>query len=121
MSMSKFAAIVALAAVSIASPAFAQGQSHEGSQLPHYFDSSGGLVWGSWGPAQASPVVNHRVARSAPDVYARSARDVYLSAPSGLGAFAAAPLTSRPDPNSTSPARSGGGSVGYNENLLKDY
>jgi hypothetical protein len=84
MSMSKLALIAALAAVSMASPAFAQSLSRDGSMLPHYFESSGALVWGSWGPPQASVVhpivqahanVNHRVARST--------RDLYMSGASG--------------------------------------
>ena len=84
MSMSKLALIAALATVSMASPAFAQSLSRDGSMLPHYFESSGALVWGSWGPPQASVVhpivqahanVNHRVARST--------RDLYMSGASG--------------------------------------
>jgi hypothetical protein len=78
MSMSKLALIAVLAAVSMASPAFAQSLSRDGSMLPHYFDSSATLVWGSWGPPQAPAVhpiaqapanINHRVARSARDLY----------------------------------------------------
>ena len=34
-------------------PAFAQSRSHDGSLLPHYFDSSGDLIWGSWASATA--------------------------------------------------------------------
>jgi hypothetical protein len=118
MSMSKLALIAALAAVSMASPAFAQAQSHDGSMLPHYFDASGALVWGSWGPSQAPAVhpiaqapanINHRVARSA--------RQMYMSVPSGASAFAAVPLTTRSDPNPNDPALTGGGSRGYNQNL----
>ncbi len=47
---------VALFAGVGSSPGFAQALSHDGSLLPHYFDSSGELKWGSWGPAaEAAP------------------------------------------------------------------
>jgi len=78
MSMSKLALIAALSTVSMASPAFAQSLSRDGSMLPHYFESSGALVWGSWGPPQDSAVhpivqvptnINHRIAGSARNLY----------------------------------------------------
>jgi hypothetical protein len=60
---SKLTLIAALAALSIASPAFAQSQSHEGSLLPHYFNGEGEIVWGAWGPP-APAATDHRVART---------------------------------------------------------
>jgi len=45
-------AVVAFAAAS-AVPASAQALSHDGSLLPHYFDSVGDLKWSSWGSATA--------------------------------------------------------------------
>jgi hypothetical protein len=84
MSMSKLAFIAALAALSIASPAFAQSLSRDGSMLPHYFDSSGALVWGSWGPAQAPAV--HPIAQAPANTnhqVARSARNFYMSGAAG--------------------------------------
>ena len=45
-------AVVAFAAAS-AVPASAQALSHDGSLLPHYFDSVGDLKWRSWGSATA--------------------------------------------------------------------
>jgi hypothetical protein len=43
--------------------ASAQALSHDGSLLPHYFDKSGELKWGSWGEQQtAAPVVVHHQA-----------------------------------------------------------
>jgi|HubBroStandDraft_6_1064221.scaffolds.fasta_scaffold348857_3 hypothetical protein len=84
----KLTLIAALAAASIASPAFAQSLSRDGSLPPHYIDSHG--------------VLNQRVAGST--------RHLYMSAPGGVGASAA-----DSDPNS--PALAGGGSLGYNQNL----
>jgi hypothetical protein len=60
---SKLALIAALGALSIASPAFAQSQSHDGSLLPHYFNGEGEIVWGAWGPPTAA-AADHRVART---------------------------------------------------------
>jgi hypothetical protein len=55
---------VALFAGVGSSSAFAQAQSHDGSLLPHYFDSSGELKWGSWGPAaEAAPAVHRQALR----------------------------------------------------------
>ena len=45
-------AVAAFAAASSVS-AFAQSRSHDGSLLPHYFDPSGDLIWGSWAAANA--------------------------------------------------------------------
>ena len=45
-------AVAALAAAGSV-PAFAQSRSHDGSLLPHYFDASGDLIWGSWAAATA--------------------------------------------------------------------
>jgi hypothetical protein len=109
MNKSKLALIAALAAVSIASPAFAQSFERTGSVLPHYYDASGVLVWGAWGPPQAPAITNHRVARST--------RDLPMSARSGASAFAAVPLTTRSDSNPNSRTLTGGGSPGYNQNL----
>jgi len=123
MRRSTLALIAALAAVSTASPAFAQTQSHDGSMLPHYFDGSGSIIWGAWGPPQAPAVVLQRAAKVSPTVnqrFARSTRKLYMMAPSGAGAFAAAPPTTRLDPNPDNPAFTGGGSLGYNQNL-KNY
>jgi hypothetical protein len=46
-----FTLLAATAAMSLASSAYAQGDRY-GSPLPNYYDSSGGLKWGSWGPDQ---------------------------------------------------------------------
>jgi hypothetical protein len=47
-----FALLAATAAVSLASPSFAQTQDRYGSSQPYYYDSSGNMVWGSWGPKE---------------------------------------------------------------------
>jgi hypothetical protein len=44
--------VAATAAVSLASPEFAQSQERYGSPLPNYYDSSGTQKWGSWGPPE---------------------------------------------------------------------
>ena len=59
----KIALFAALAAVSISSPGFAQSLSRDGSLLPHYFNGSGEIVWGAWGPPTLA-VATHRVARA---------------------------------------------------------
>jgi len=55
-------AVAALASVGSAS-AFAQALSHDGSLLPHYYDGSGELKWGSWGKEEAAPAVRHQALR----------------------------------------------------------
>jgi hypothetical protein len=47
-----FALLAAIATVSLASPSFAQTQDRYGSTHPYYYDSSGSMVWGSWGPKE---------------------------------------------------------------------
>jgi hypothetical protein len=59
----KIALFAALAAVGISSPGYAQSLSREGSLLPHYFNGSGEIVWGAWGPPTPA-VAPHRVARA---------------------------------------------------------
>ena len=92
-------AALVLAAFAGAAPAFAQSADHFGSQLPHYFASNGAEIFGSWG----SPVVassRHSAARR-----------------SGLNAFARVPDAAF---GSGGPQGTGGGSIGYNENLRTD-
>lgn len=38
-------------------PALAQAMSRDASQLPRYYDSEGGMHWGSWGPQTATQTV----------------------------------------------------------------
>jgi hypothetical protein len=114
--------VAALAALTIALPAFAQSQDRTGSMLPHYFNGSGEMVWGSWAPptattgnqqtAQARAVVVHEAARPA--------KRLNTGVSDGAGAFAAAPSATPANPDAYAPALSGGGSAGYNQNL-KNY
>jgi hypothetical protein len=60
-------AVAMFTAVGVAS-ASAQAPSHEGSVLPHYFDSSGELKWGAWtaqeaASAAAPTAVHHQALR----------------------------------------------------------
>lgn len=47
-----FVLLAVTAAASLASPSFAQTQDRYGSSQPYYYDSSGNMVWGSWGPKE---------------------------------------------------------------------
>src|SRR6266478_3764167 len=94
---SKIAVIAAIAALSFASPAFAQsfnGSDGTGNELPSYYDHNGGLHAG------IAPQQTQTAARR-----------------SGLNAFAS---VGRGVSNSDSPAATGGGSIGYNEMLQND-
>lgn len=89
----------ALIAAGIASPVFAQSTDHTGSQLPNYYDTTGKQTWGNWAPP-ATVSYSHRATRR-----------------SGLNAFAAVPGRA---PGSVGEQATGGGSIGYNENLQTD-
>jgi hypothetical protein len=95
----KIVTAVALIAAGIASPAFAQSADHTGSQLPSYYDNAGKQAWGTWGPLTSATYTHPAVRRS------------------GLNAFAAVPGNA---PSSFSSQATGGGSIGYNENLRTD-
>jgi hypothetical protein len=57
-------AVAAFAAVGSV-PASAQSMSHDGSQLPHYFDANGELKWGGWAP----PAAEHQAANPSRSLY----------------------------------------------------
>ena len=99
----KNAIAAALMTAGLAAPAFAQSSDHTGSQMPHYFDSNGAEIFGSWGPATV-------VARSRHPVAPRS----------GLSAFARVPLGASGGASGSYGLGTGGGSIGYNENLRTD-
>jgi hypothetical protein len=103
----KIATVAALLAAGIASPAFAQSADHTGSQLAYYYDSTGKQTWGSWGPQAAAQ---------------QPARFVHSAARrSGLHAYAAVPGARSWTSGSFGSGATGGGSIGYNENLRTDY
>jgi hypothetical protein len=116
------ALVAALATLTIASPAFAQSQDRTGSMLPHYFNGSGEMVWGSWAPPTAT-TGNQQTAQARAIVVreaARPAKRLNTGVSNGAGAFAAAPSAILANPNGYTPALTGGGSAGYNQNL-KNY
>ena len=97
LTKSKIAVIAAIAALSFASPAFAQAFDNDygtGNEQPTYYDSQGGLHLG----------------------YARAQSHVAVHR-SGLNAFAS---VGRSGFASDEPSSTGGGSVGYNEMLQND-
>jgi hypothetical protein len=99
LTKSKLIVAAAVATFSLASPAFAQSFSSAwgtGNEMPSYYDANGGLHEGTVASQQ-----NQTVARQ-----------------SGLNAFA---MVSGAASGSDNPAATGGGSVGYNENLRTDY
>ena len=94
----KIAVIVALAALSCASPALAQSFNRSdgtGNELPSYYDSQRGLHAG----------------------IASERKRIVAAHRSGLNAFA---RIGRSDFSSDTPASTGGGGVGYNEMLQND-
>jgi hypothetical protein len=79
---SKLALAAAILAVSIVSPAFAQSFHKTGGQLPHYYGSSGAVIWGSWGPPAVASSGHSVMQRSGLHAFARIRR---RSAFSGSG------------------------------------
>lgn len=51
----KFALVAAVAAVGIASPAFAQSVDHTGTLFASHYDTTGKQRIGSWGPQASAP------------------------------------------------------------------
>jgi hypothetical protein len=104
----KIATVAALLATGIASPALAQSFDHTGSQMASYYDSNGKQTWGSWGPQAAAQ---------------QPARFAHTARRSGLHAYAAVPggVERTWTSGSFGPSATGGGSIGYNENLRTDY
>jgi hypothetical protein len=96
---SKIAVIATIAALSCASPAFAQSFSRtDGTGVPSYYDSQGGLHVGI--PTQQNQIAIHR---------------------NGLNAFARIPNADGAADASDSPAATGGGSIGYNRMLREEW
>lgn len=96
-------ALVVIAVAGIAAPAMAQS-----------FDrdvGTGNIVPFSVGPASVAAPVRHKM------VAVPKARRAVAARQSGLDAFAMTPGGAGSD---LSPAATGGGSIGYNENLRRD-
>lgn len=99
LTKSKLIVAAAVATFSLASPAFAQSFNADwgtGNEMSSFYDANGGLHEGKVASQQ-----NQTAARQ-----------------SGLNAFA---MVSGSASGSEAPAATGGGSVGYNENLRTDY
>jgi hypothetical protein len=99
---SKLIIAAAIATFSLASPAFAQSFNADwgtGNEMSSFYDANGGLHEGTVASKQNQTAVRE-------------------SGKSGLDAFA---MVSGAASGSDNPAATGGGSVGYNENLRTDY
>ena len=118
---SKFALIAVLAAMSVASPAFAQSfdrSSGTGNELPFAYGPGGTK------PTWTVPPQNEQVAVRESNTGKVAVRQTgharfAVSGTSGLYDYAAVPFASGSDA-ANSPAATGGGSTGYNEMLLRD-
>ena len=118
---SKLALIAVLAAMSVASPAFAQSFNKSdgtGNELPFAYGPGGAK------PTWTVPSQNEQIAarpNNAGKVAVRqTGRNTFAAVPErGLYDYAAVPFGSGSDA-ANSPAATGGGSTGYNEMLLRD-
>jgi hypothetical protein len=99
----------ALATAVIASPAFAQSRDHTGSMMPNYYSVTSQQMWDGWGPSQGAT-------SRAPQVATGRSAQVAASVPKHLYAFVGNVAPAAGDANG--PALTGGGSAGYNRNLL---
>jgi hypothetical protein len=108
---SKLALIAVLAAMSVASPAFAQSFNKAdgtGNELPFAYGPGGTK------PAWTVPPQNDQIA------VRQTGHNTFAAVPGrGLYDYAAVPFASGSDA-ANSPAATGGGSTGYNEMLLRD-
>ena len=121
INMSKLALIAALAATSVASPAFAQSFNKG--------DGTGNNLSFAYGPGGTKPAwtvapQNEQIAvrqSNAGKVAVRQTGNARfaVTGTSGLYDYAAVPFASGSDA-ANSPAATGGGSTGYNEMLLRD-
>jgi hypothetical protein len=118
---SKLALVAVLAAMSVASPAFAQSFSKS--------DGTGNVLPFAYGPGGTKPAwtvapENEQIAvrqNNAGKVAVRQTghNRFAVTGTSGLYDYAAVPFASGSDA-ANSPAATGGGSTGYNEMLLRD-
>ena len=118
----KIATAAGLIAAAIASPAFAQSADHTGSQMASYYDATGKQMWGNWGPPAAASHSHSMTRPSGLNALAKVPNGVSAASyrhsakrQSGLSAYARVPAS-----GSFISQGTGGGSIGYNENLRTD-
>ena len=93
----------AAAAMSLASPAGAQGVGDRyGSPLPNHYDSSGALKWGSWSPEQQGSGNQNAASQNAGGQSQASASSAQGAQRPGYNAYGQAPAQR----SSSRPARS---------------
>jgi hypothetical protein len=118
---SKLALIAVLAAMSIASPAFAQSFNKgdgTGNNMPFAYGPGGTKP--SWTVAPENEQIAGRQSNAGKVAVRRNGHNAVAVAPGrGLYDYAAVPFASGSDA-ANSPAATGGGSTGYNEMLLRD-
>lgn len=118
---SKLALIAVLAAMSVASPAFAQSFNKSdgtGNELP--FAYGPGSTKPAWTVAPQNEQVAARQGNAGKVAVRQTGRNTFAAVPGrGLYDYAAVPFASGSDA-ANSPAATGGGSTGYNEMLLRD-
>lgn len=118
---SKLALIAVLAAMSVASPAFAQSFNKAdgtGNELPFAYGPGGTKP--TWTVPPQSEQFAARPNNAGKVAVHKSGRNQFAGAgTNGLYDYAAVPFASGSDA-ANSPAATGGGSTGYNEMLLRD-
>jgi hypothetical protein len=118
---SKLALIAVLAAMSIASPAFAQSFSKgdgTGNNLPFAYGPGGTKP--AWTVAPQNEQIAVRQSNAGKVAVRQTGHDRFaVTGTTGLYDYAVVPFTSGSDA-ANSPGLTGGGSTGYNEMLLRD-
>jgi hypothetical protein len=118
---SKLALIAVLAAMSVASPAFAQSFNKNdgtGNELPFAYGPGGTKL--AWTVAPENQQAAARQSNAGKVAVRQTGRNSFAAVPErGLYDYAAVPFSSGSDA-ANSPAATGGGSTGYNEMLLRD-
>ena len=118
---SKLALIAVVAAMSVASPAFAQSfdrSSGTGNELPFAYGPGGTKP--TWTVPPQNEHVAVRESNTGKVAVRQTGRNTFAAVPGrGLYDYAAVPFASGSDA-ANSPAATGGGSTGYNEMLLRD-
>jgi hypothetical protein len=118
---SKLALIAVLAAMSVASPAFAQSFNKgdgTGNELPFAYGPNG--IKPAWTVAPQNEQIAVRQSNAGKVAVRQTGHNRFaVTGTSGLYDYAAIPSASGSDA-ANSPAATGGGSTGYNEMLLRD-